>query len=72
MINQVMLKNFGPLDTIDWKNLGAINLIIGGNGSGKTFLLIPAFKTAHYLTDSHKHLRKHYKNTLLLLVCKLH
>lgn len=39
MINQVTLKNFGPLAAVDWKKLGSINLIIGGNGSGKTFLL---------------------------------
>lgn len=39
MINQVILENFGPLTRIDWSALGKINLIIGGNGCGKTFLL---------------------------------
>lgn len=39
MINQLKLENFGPLSHIDWSGLGKINLIIGGNGSGKTFLL---------------------------------
>lgn len=39
MINSVHIKNFGPLDHIDWPALGKINLVIGGNGSGKTFLL---------------------------------
>jgi len=39
MLSQVKLRNFGPLTKIDWKNLGKINLVIGGNGSGKTFLL---------------------------------
>lgn len=39
MINQVELKNFGPLGDISWRSMGPINLVIGGNGSGKTFLL---------------------------------
>lgn len=39
MINKVVLKNFGPLGNINWKNLGKINLIVGENGSGKSFLL---------------------------------
>lgn len=39
MINSIKLKNFGPLTRLDWPNLGRINLIIGGNGTGKTFLL---------------------------------
>jgi AAA15 family ATPase/GTPase len=39
MIEQVSLRNFGPLQSIGWNNLGGINLVIGSNGSGKTFLL---------------------------------
>ena len=39
MINSVTLKNFGPLEDLKWSGLGTINLVIGGNGSGKTFLL---------------------------------
>ena len=39
MINNLELKNFGPLEAVRWKDLGPINLVIGGNGSGKTFLL---------------------------------
>jgi AAA15 family ATPase/GTPase len=39
MIDEIEIKNFGPLRDIQWQNLGKINLIIGGNGSGKTFLL---------------------------------
>lgn len=39
MINQVKLENFGPISGVDWSGLGKINLIIGGNGKGKTFLL---------------------------------
>ena len=39
MINRINLKNFGPLSELDWRDLGPINLILGGNGAGKTFLL---------------------------------
>lgn len=39
MINKVVLNNFGTLTDIQWENLGKINLIIGENGSGKSFLL---------------------------------
>lgn len=39
MINQIKLKNFGPLSQVAWDRLGPINLIIGKNGTGKTFIL---------------------------------
>lgn len=39
MINCIKLENFGPLAKLTWSDLGKINLIIGENGSGKTFLL---------------------------------
>ncbi len=39
MISRIQLNNFGPIASIDWATLGKINLIIGGNGQGKTFLL---------------------------------
>lgn len=39
MLNSVELKNFGPITHLNWGDIGAINLVIGGNGSGKTFLL---------------------------------
>lgn len=39
MINQIKLDNFGPLSSVHWSALGKINLVIGGNGTGKTFLL---------------------------------
>jgi AAA15 family ATPase/GTPase len=31
--------NFGPLSELRWDNLGPINLVIGSNGCGKTFVL---------------------------------
>ncbi|MCK5796843.1 MAG: AAA family ATPase [Deltaproteobacteria bacterium] len=39
MISKVVLKNFGPLADLEWSDLGPLNLVIGQNGSGKTFLL---------------------------------
>lgn len=39
MLNRIKLKNFGPLNTLEWSGLGPINLVIGRNASGKTFLL---------------------------------
>ncbi|WP_329766304.1 ATP-binding protein [Stenotrophomonas geniculata] len=39
MLNQFEFKNLGPIDAIQGKNLQKINLIIGANSSGKTFLL---------------------------------
>lgn len=39
MITDVSIKNFGPLTNLAWNNLSSINLIIGSNGSGKTFIL---------------------------------
>lgn len=39
MITRLALRNFGPLAKIDWAKLGRINLVIGSNGAGKTFLL---------------------------------
>jgi len=39
MINSIELKNFGPLRELQWQNLNKINLLIGENGAGKTFLL---------------------------------
>lgn len=39
MIQGVTLSRFGPIHEFEWTNLGKINLVIGENGSGKTFLL---------------------------------
>lgn len=38
-IKSFSLENFGPLDTFSAKGLAGLNLIIGANSSGKTFLL---------------------------------
>ena len=39
MISHVKIANFDPIKNINWEDLKKINLIIGNNGSGKTFLL---------------------------------
>lgn len=39
MLNRVGLKYFGPLKDVKWDGLKSINLIIGENSSGKSFLL---------------------------------
>ncbi len=39
MIKQFSLENFGPLSSIQAEALGKLNLVIGANSSGKTFLL---------------------------------
>jgi AAA15 family ATPase/GTPase len=51
MINSVELKNFGPIDRLNWKKLGKINLIIGSNSSGKTFLLKAIYTAMRTLED---------------------
>ncbi|MEI6284984.1 MAG: AAA family ATPase [Bacillota bacterium] len=38
MITSINVKNLGPIEELDWANVGKINLIIGANDSGKTFL----------------------------------
>jgi hypothetical protein len=51
MINKIELKRFGPLHELEWPDLGRINLVIGGNGSGKTFLLKAAYTALRTLED---------------------
>lgn len=51
MINGVQLKNFGPLGELDWQNLGSINLVIGRNGCGKSFLLKAMYSAVRTLEE---------------------
>ncbi|NLA91403.1 MAG: ATP-binding protein [Synergistaceae bacterium] len=39
MIDKVLFVNFGPLSSVKWSALGGLNLVIGENSAGKTFLL---------------------------------
>jgi len=48
MLNAITMKNFGPIGDLSVTKLGQINLILGDNGCGKTFLLkalYSAFRT---------------------------
>ncbi|MGR9105664.1 MAG: AAA family ATPase [Gammaproteobacteria bacterium] len=51
MLNRIKLNNFGPLGDLDWQDLGPINLVIGGNGSGKTFLLKAMYSAMRTLEE---------------------
>jgi len=39
MIKSFSMGNYGPIESLSWQELGSINLIIGGNGLGKTITL---------------------------------
>ena len=39
MFKKVALENFGPIPILKWDGLANINLVIGANATGKTFLL---------------------------------
>ncbi|MGB3138095.1 MAG: AAA family ATPase [Nodosilinea sp.] len=51
MINSIELKNFGPIHELNCRNLGNINLIIGGNDSGKTILLKALYSAMRTLEE---------------------
>lgn len=51
MLNNSELHNFGPLPALKWNNLQRINLIIGKNGSGKTFLLKALYSAVRALEE---------------------
>lgn len=39
MISAVSLQNFGPIRNLKWSKMGRVNICVGKNGCGKTFLL---------------------------------
>jgi len=53
MLKIIKLQNFGPLVDLEWPNLAPINLVLGGNGTGKTFLL-KALYTAMRTIEEYK------------------
>ena len=53
MLNRIEVDNFGPITELKWKKLDKINIIIGENGSGKTFLL-KAIYSALKTVERHK------------------
>lgn len=54
MINNIRLENFGPLQNLEWTNLQRINLVIGGNGKGKTCLLKSLYCSQRTLEEYRK------------------
>lgn len=50
-IDNVTLKNFGTIEKFECSNFSNINLIIGENGTGKTFLLKALYSAVRSLED---------------------
>lgn len=51
MISSCEINNFGPLKSIKWNNIAKINLIIGKNSCGKTFLLKSLYSAIRAIED---------------------
>lgn len=58
MIKNFSLENFGPIIQAEGKNLGKINLFLGENSTGKTFLLKALYSTI----KSHEEANKGHNN----------
>ncbi|MBO1390904.1 ATP-binding protein [Vibrio cholerae] len=58
MISEFKLENYGPIETASGKGLGKINLILGENSTGKTFLL----KALYSAIRSHEEANKGNSN----------
>lgn len=54
MINEIQIHNFGPLQDVKWSGLSNINLILGTNGSGKTFFLKAIYSAIRTLEEYKK------------------
>lgn len=54
MIKSFELNNYGPIVGVSGKNLGKINLILGENSTGKTFLLKALYSTIRSHEESKK------------------
>lgn len=52
MLTSVAIERFGPISRLNWKGLGAINAVIGENGSGKTFLLKALYSAVRALEET--------------------
>ena len=51
MLDAVEFTSFGPLTSLKWPKLGPINLVIGENGTGKTFLLKAMYSVTRTLEE---------------------
>ena len=70
MIISTAIKNFGPIVNFDWEGLSHINLIIGPNKSGKTYLLKSLYSSLKTI-ESYKR-GKEARNDTELLFDKLY
>ncbi|MCC7494006.1 MAG: ATP-binding protein [Fimbriimonadaceae bacterium] len=51
MLDRLLVRNFGPFTTCDWRPCRGLNVVIGLNDTGKSFLLKLAFATLRSLYD---------------------
>ncbi len=51
MITNLTIKNFGPIGGLEWNDVSNINLIIGRNGAGKSFLLKALYSAMRTLEE---------------------
>ena len=70
MINALSLENFGPILKLDWSGLGCVNLVIGNNGLGKSFIL-KAMYSAVRTVEEYKRGDEH-RSAKEILADKLH
>jgi AAA15 family ATPase/GTPase len=54
MLKEIKLNNYGPLNNLEWLNIGRLNLIIGENDTGKTFLLKALYSAIRTLEEYQK------------------
>ena len=54
MIGSIHFENYGVLPTFDFQNPSGINLVIGENGTGKTFFLKALYSAVRTMEDYHR------------------
>lgn len=50
-IRKLEIKNYGAIPTFSWRDISKINLVIGENGTGKTFLLKAIYSAIRTLEE---------------------
>lgn len=54
MIRHVFINDFGPFPYFEWKQLGAINVIVGENDTGKSILMKMLYSVVRSVEESFK------------------